>query len=214
MRGSVPNCCIILGKTDDRVNHIDYATILFSFTRPVDKAQKARTLAEVSFLSFSLIFDTLWHIQWLSVLWQTCCCCFFTFHVFTPFQWFKGYSNNNYWINLHKNVIAKVIARLHKGIYLVNCHMYDLTFQDNVYFCVHFPAMCTQVKFHNLSWTKQLPREHPFHGFPWNRNKVSSSALEINTKMLSGHITQPHMQCAVIIPCFLELSCASWDCSG
>ena len=35
----MPDCCIILGKPDDRVNHIDYATTLFAFTWPVDKAQ-------------------------------------------------------------------------------------------------------------------------------------------------------------------------------
>ena len=30
--GSVPDCCIILGRPDDKVNHIDYATTLFAFT--------------------------------------------------------------------------------------------------------------------------------------------------------------------------------------
>ena len=49
MNGSVPDCCIILGKPDDRVNHIHYATTLFAFTWPVDKAQKARTLADQEF---------------------------------------------------------------------------------------------------------------------------------------------------------------------
>ena len=49
MRGSVPECCIILGKPDDRVNHIDYVMTLIVFTWPVDKAQKARTLADHGF---------------------------------------------------------------------------------------------------------------------------------------------------------------------
>ena len=29
-----------------------------------------------------------------------------------------------YWISLHKELIAKVIARLYKGMYLVNCVVY------------------------------------------------------------------------------------------
>ena len=41
----MPDCCIIPGKPDDRVNHIDYAMTLFVFTWPADKAQTARTLA-------------------------------------------------------------------------------------------------------------------------------------------------------------------------
>ena len=46
MRGSVPDCCIMLGKPDDRVNHTDYALTLFAFRWPVDKVQKARMLAD------------------------------------------------------------------------------------------------------------------------------------------------------------------------
>ena len=49
MRGSVPDCCIIIGKPDDRVNHIDYVTTLFAFTWPVHTAKKAHTLADQGF---------------------------------------------------------------------------------------------------------------------------------------------------------------------
>ena len=45
----MPDCCITLGKPDDRVNHVDYVTTLFSFTWPVDKAQNAHTLADQQF---------------------------------------------------------------------------------------------------------------------------------------------------------------------
>ena len=40
MRGSVPDFCIILGKSDDRVSHVEYVKALFAFTCPVDKARK------------------------------------------------------------------------------------------------------------------------------------------------------------------------------
>ena len=49
MRGSVADCCIVLGKPDDRVNHVDYVPTLFPYTRLVDKAQKAVTLADQRF---------------------------------------------------------------------------------------------------------------------------------------------------------------------
>ena len=49
MSGSVLDCCIILGKSDDWMNHIHYATILFAFSWPMDKAQKARTLPDQEF---------------------------------------------------------------------------------------------------------------------------------------------------------------------
>ena len=49
MRGSLPDCCIILGKPDDRVDHVDYVTTLFAFTWPVDKAYNAHTLADQGF---------------------------------------------------------------------------------------------------------------------------------------------------------------------
>ena len=45
----MPNCCIILGKPDDRANHINYVTTLFVFTWPVDMAQKAHILADQGF---------------------------------------------------------------------------------------------------------------------------------------------------------------------
>ena len=49
MRGLVPDCYIVLGKPGDRMNCIDYATTLFAFTWPVDKARKARMLADQGF---------------------------------------------------------------------------------------------------------------------------------------------------------------------
>ena len=39
MKGSVPDCCIILGKPDDKENHVDHVPTLFAFTRPVDQAK-------------------------------------------------------------------------------------------------------------------------------------------------------------------------------
>ena len=41
IRRSVLDCCIILGKPDDRENHVDYVPTLFAFTQPVDQTQKA-----------------------------------------------------------------------------------------------------------------------------------------------------------------------------
>ena len=50
MRCSAPDCCIILGKPADRVNHVDYVKTLFAFTWAVhDKAQKAHTVADQGF---------------------------------------------------------------------------------------------------------------------------------------------------------------------
>ena len=45
IRRSVLDCCIILGKPDDRENHVDYVPTLFAFRRPVDQAEKARMQA-------------------------------------------------------------------------------------------------------------------------------------------------------------------------
>ena len=49
MSGSVPDCCITLGKPDDRVNYVDYVTTLFKFTWRVDKVQKAHKLFDQVF---------------------------------------------------------------------------------------------------------------------------------------------------------------------
>ena len=43
------DCCTILDKHDDRVNRVDSATTLFAFIWPVDRAQKAHTLADEGF---------------------------------------------------------------------------------------------------------------------------------------------------------------------
>ena len=37
-RGSVLDCCIILGKPDNRENRVDTVPTLFAFTRPVNQA--------------------------------------------------------------------------------------------------------------------------------------------------------------------------------
>ena len=50
IRGSVPDCCIVLGKPNDRVNHVElYVTTLFMFTWPMDKAQNAHKLVNQGF---------------------------------------------------------------------------------------------------------------------------------------------------------------------
>ena len=125
----------------------------------------------VSFFSFSLISDTLWHIWWLNVLWQTCCCCSFSFHVFILL--FNDSKDIATITTCTESIYTRSLLKslqdfIQKGMYLVNCHMSELTFRDNVYTSVYTSLRCvpklnSAINFEHNSYHVSIP----FMDFHW-----------------------------------------------
>ena len=116
MKGSVPDCCIT-DKPDDRENHVDHVPTLFTCTRPVDQAQKALASSR-----FPTTFDTFdgrvfcdGHAAASAAPAPS------AFMSLLLFGCSKDISSNSFWPNLHNKIILKIIARLGKGMNLVQC---------------------------------------------------------------------------------------------